>query len=83
MLPGSYGHGTALPTPSSLADTNTVFGAFVTVPLSRDSSKNCDEFYDVQRSRAKLNLAKELHDAGQISDTEFSKVSKEAFASLE
>ena len=83
MLPGSYGHGTAVPTPSSLADTNTVFGAFVTVPLSRDSSKNCDEFYDVQRSRAKLKLAKELHDAGQISDTEFTSVSKEAFASLE
>ena len=83
MMPGSYGHGTALPTPSSVADTNTVFGAFVTVPLSRDSSKNCDEFYDVQRSRAKLKLAKELHDAGQISDTEFSKVSKEALNSLE
>ena len=82
-MPGSYGHGTALPTPSSLADTNTVFGAFVTVPLSVNSSKNCDEFYDVQRSRAKLKLAKELHDAGQISDTEFTSVSKEAFASLE
>ena len=83
MLPGSYGHGTAVPTPSSLADTNTVFGAFVTVPLSRDSSKNCDEFYEVQRSRAKLKLAKELHDSGQITDEQFSNASKEAYASLE
>ena len=83
MLPGTFGHGTAVPAPSSIADTNTVFGAFVTVPLSRDSSKNCDEFYDVQRSRAKLKLAKELHDAGQISNTEFSKVSNEALNSLE
>ena len=83
MMPGSYGHGTAVPTPSSLADTNTVFGAFVTVPLSRDSSKNCDEFYEVQRSRAKLKLARELHDAGQITDKQFSDVTKEAFASLE
>ena len=83
LIPGSYGAGTILPTPSSVADTNTVFGAFVTVPLSVNSSKNCDEFYDVQRSRAKLKLAKELHDAGQISDTEFTKVSTEAFNSLE
>ena len=83
MLPGSYGHGTALPTPSSLADTNTVFGAFVTVPLAINSSKNCDEFYDVQRSRAKLKLAKELHDAGQITDEQFSNASKAAYAFLE
>ena len=83
MVPGTFGHGTALPTPSSVSDTNTVFGAFVTVPLSRDSSKNCDEFYDVQRSRAKLKLAQELHDAGQITDQQFSDVSKEALTSLE
>ena len=83
MMPGSYGHGTALPTPSSVADTNTVFGAFVTVPLSVNSSKNCDEFYDVQRSRAKLKLAKELHDAGQITDEQFSNASKKAYAFLE
>ena len=83
MVPGTFGHGTALPTPSSVAETNTVVGAFITIPLSVNSSKNCDEFYDVQRSRAKLKLAKELHDAGQISDTEFSKVSKEALISLE
>ena len=83
MVPGTFGHGTALPTPSSVANTNTVVGAFITVPLSVNSSKNCDEFYDVQRSRAKLKLAKELHEAGQISDKEFSKVSKEAFTSLE
>ena len=82
-VPGTFGHGTALPTPSSLADTNTVFGAFITVPLSVNSSKNCDEFYDVQRIRAKLKLARELHDAGQITDTEFSNISKEAYASLE
>ena len=83
MLPGSFGHGTVLPTPSSLADTNTVFGAFVTVPLSVNSSKNCDDFYDVQRSRAKLKLAKELHDAGQITDAQFKSASEEAYASLE
>ena len=83
MVPGTFGHGTALPTPSSVSDVNTVFGVFVTVPLSRDSSKNCDEFYDVQRTRAKLKLARELHDAGQITDTEFSNFSKEVYASLE
>ena len=83
MVPGTFGHGTALPTPSSVAETNTVVGAFITVPLSINSSKNCDEFYDVQRSRAKLKLAKELHEAGQITDTEFSNISKEAYASLE
>ena len=82
MVPGTFGHGTALPTPSSVAETNTVVGAFITVPLSVNSSKNCDEFYDVQRSRAKLKLAKELHEAGQITDTEFSAISKEAYASL-
>ena len=82
MVPGTFGHGTALPTPSSVADTNTVVGAFITVPLSVNSSKNCDEFYDVQRSRAKLKLAKELHEAGQITDTEFSAIFKEAYASL-
>jgi hypothetical protein len=83
MVPGTFGHGTALPTPSSVSDVNTVFGVFVTVPLSRDSSKNCDEFYDVQRSRAKLKLAKELHNTGQITDAEFSNISKEAYATLE
>ncbi len=82
MVPGTFGHGTALPTPSSVADTNTVVGAFITVPLSVNSGKNCDEFYDVQRSRAKLKLAKELHEAGQITDTEFRAISKEAYASL-
>ena len=82
MVPGTFGHGTALPTPSSVADTNTVVGAFITVPLSVNSSKNCDEFYDVQRSRAKLKLAKELHEAGQITDTEFRAISKQAYASL-
>ena len=82
MVPGTFGHGTALPTPSSVAETNTVVGAFITVPLSVNSSKNCDEFYDVQRSRAKLKLAKELHEAGQITDTELSTISKEAYAYL-
>ena len=82
MVPGTFGHGTALPTPSSVAETNTVVGAFITIPLSVNSNKNCDEFYDVQRSRAKLKLAKELHEAGQITDTEFSAISKEAYASL-
>ena len=82
MLPGTFGHGTAVATPSSLADTNTVYGAFVTIPLSRDTAKNCDEFYEVQRSRARLKLAKELYEAGQITDDQFSNASKEAFASL-
>jgi hypothetical protein len=77
MLPGSYGHGTAVPTPSSLADTNTVYGAYVTVPLSRDTSKNCDEFYDLQRSRARLKLATELHAAGQITDEQYAGVAKD------
>ena len=79
MLPGSYGHGTAVPTPSSLADTNTVFGAFVTVPLTGGSSKNCDEYLLIQRSRARLKLAAELRDAGDISNAEYQAISNEVF----
>ena len=74
MLPGTFGPGTAVATPSSLGDTNTVYGAFVTIPLSKDTAKNCDEFYDVQRSRARLKLANELHQANQITDEELAEV---------
>ena len=77
MLPGTFGHGTAVPTPSSVADTNTVFGAFVTIPLTSGSSENCDEYLLIQRSRARLKLASELRDAGDISDAEYQSISKE------
>ena len=79
MLPGSYGHGTAVPTPSSLADTNTVFGAFLTVPLTVGSSKNCDEYLLIQRSRARLKLAAELRDTGDISNADYESISNEVF----
>ena len=82
MMPGTPGGGTRLPTPSSLADTNTVFGAFVTIPLSRDSSKNCDEFYEVQRYRAKLKLANEMFSSGQITEEQLKVVTKKAFSLL-
>ena len=80
MLPGSYGHGTAVPTPSSLADTNTVFGAFITVPLNGRGGENCDEYLLIQRSRARLKLAAELRDAGDISVEQYSAISAEVFA---
>ena len=79
MLPGTFGHGTAVPTPSSVADTNTVFGAFVTVPLTGGSSKNCDEYLLIQRSKARLKLAAELRDAGDISNAEYQAISNEVF----
>ena len=81
MLPGSYGHGTALPTPSSLADTNTVGGVFFRVPLTKDSDK-CKEFLTLQQAKARLALARELHAAGEITDEQLAVVSKEAFEAL-
>lgn len=83
MVPGTPGGATRLPTPSSLADTNTVFGAFVTIPLSRNSNKNCDEFYEVQRYRAKLKLANEMYSAGQITEEQLKVVTKKAFTLLD
>ena len=81
MLPGSYGHGTALPTPSSLADTNTVGGIFFRIPLTKDSDK-CEVFLTLQQAKARLALARELHLAGEISDKQLSDISKEAYKAL-
>ena len=80
MLPGTFGHGTAVPTPSSVADTNTVFGAFITVPLNGRGGENCDEYLLIQRSRARLKLASELRDAGDISEEQYAAISAEVFA---
>ena len=82
MLPGSYGHGTALPTPSSLADTNTVGGVFFRIPLTKDSDK-CKKFLAIQTAKAKLQLARELHAAGDISDQQLSDVSSAAYKLLD
>ena len=81
MLPGTFGHGTAVPTPSSVADPNTVGGVFFRIPLSGDSDR-CKEFLAVQKARARLALARDLHSAGEISAEELSAISKEAAKAL-
>ena len=55
MLPGTFGHGTAVATPSSLADTNPVGGIFFRIPLTKDRDK-CKEFLRVQRAKHALLL---------------------------
>ena len=82
MLPGTFGHGTAVATPSSLADTNPVGGIFVRIPLTSDRDK-CKEFLRVQRAKARLALARELHQVGEITDKQLSEISKEAFEALD
>ena len=77
MLPGSYGHGTALPTPSSLADTNPVGGVFFRIPLTKDSDK-CKDFLAVQKAKARLSLARELYQNGAITDEKMASISREA-----
>ena len=81
MLPGTFGHGTAVPTPSSVADANTVGGVFFRIPLSGDSDR-CKEYLAIQKARARLSLARELHEAGEITDKELSVISKEAYKVL-
>ena len=81
MLPGTFGHGTAVPTPSSVADPNTVGGVFFRIPLSGDSDR-CKEYLAIQKARARLSLARELHEAGEITDKELSVISKEAYKVL-
>ena len=81
MLPGTFGHGTAVPTPSSVADANTVGGIFFRVPLTKDSDK-CKEFLTLQQAKARLALARELHAAGEITDQQLSEISKEAYKAL-
>ena len=82
MLPGSYGHGTALPTPSSLADTNPVGGVFFRIPLTKDNDK-CKKFLAIQTAKAKLQLARELHAAGDITAQQLSDVSSAAYKLLD
>ena len=81
MLPGTFGHGTAVPTPSSVADPNTVGGIFFRIPLTKDSNK-CEKFLTVQQARARLALARELHQAGEITDEQLADISKQAFEAL-
>ena len=81
MLPGTFGHGTAVPTPSSVADANTVGGIFFRIPLTKDSDK-CEKFLTVQQARARLALARELHQTGEITDEQLSEISKQAFKAL-
>ena len=81
MLPGTFGHGTAVPTPSSVADPNTVGGIFFRIPLTKDSDK-CEEFLTVQKARARLALARDLHQAGKITDKQLDAISTEAFEAL-
>ena len=81
MLPGTFGHGTAVPTPSSVADPNTVGGVFIRIPLTKDSDK-CKEFLALQQAKARLALARELHQAGEITDEQLAVISKEAFEAL-
>ena len=82
MLPGTFGHGTAVATPSSLADTNPVGGIFVRIPLGGDSDR-CKKFLAIQTAKAKLQLARELHAAGEITDKQLSIVSTAAYKTLE
>ena len=81
MLPGTFGHGTAVPTPSSVADANTVGGVFFRIPLTKDDDR-CKKFLALQTAKARLALARELHQAGEITDEQLSDVSKEAFEAL-
>ena len=81
MLPGTFGHGTAVPTPSSVADPNTVGGVFFRIPLTKDSDR-CKEFLAIQKARAKLKLAQDLHASGLIDTAELNKVSTAAYQLL-
>ena len=80
-VPGTFGHGTALPTPSSVADSKPVGGVFFRIPLTKDSDK-CKEFLTLQQAKARLALARELHGAGEITDKQLSDISKEAYEAL-
>ena len=80
-VPGTFGHGTALPTPSSVADSKPVGGIFFRIPLTKDSDK-CKEFLTLQQAKARLALARELHQAGEITDKQLSVISKEAYEAL-
>lgn len=80
-VPGTFGAGTVLPTPSSVADAQPVGGVFIRIPLTKDSDK-CKEFLALQQAKARLALARELHQAGEITDKQLSVISKEAFKAL-
>ena len=80
-VPGTFGHGTALPTPSSVADSQPVGGIFFRIPLTKDSDK-CKEFLTVQKARARLALARDLYQAGKITDKQMTAISDEAFEAL-
>ena len=76
-VPGTFGHGTALPTPSSVADSKPVGGVFFRIPLTKDSDK-CKDFLAVQKAKARLSLARELHKNGAITDEKMASISREA-----
>ena len=76
-VPGTFGHGTALPTPSSVADSKPVGGVFFRIPLTKDSDK-CKDFLAVQKAKARLSLARELHNNGAITDEKMASISREA-----
>ena len=80
-VPGTFGHGTALPTPSSVADSKPVGGVFFRIPLTKDSDK-CKEFLTVQKARARLALARDLYQAGKITDKQLDAISDEAYEAL-
>ena len=82
MLPGTFGHGTAVPTPSSVADPNTVGGVFFRIPLTKDENR-CKKFLAIQTAKAKLQLARELHAAGEITDQQLSDISTAAYKALD
>ena len=81
LVPGTYGHGTAEPTPSEVASTQPVGGIFFRIPLTKDSDK-CEEFLTMQQAKARLQLARELHKAGEITDEQLSVISNEAYEAL-
>ena len=80
-VPGTFGHGTALPTPSSVADSKPVGGVFFRIPLTKDSDK-CKEFLTLQQAKARLALARDLYQAGKITDKQLDAISNEAYEAL-
>ena len=80
-VPGTFGHGTALPTPSSVADSKPVGGIFFRIPLTKDSDK-CEDFLTMQKAKARLSLARELHQSGKITDKQLDAITDEAYKAL-
>ena len=81
MIPGTYGHGTAVPTPAKLADTNPVAGIAIRIPLSRTKDR-CRTFHALQDAKAKLQLAGELLKADQISQDEYDAIARKVHRAM-